>query len=104
MEIYRKPTTTGITINNKSCQPREQNYKNWIHRLLTLPFEENAKNKELNTVTNIALNNSYRKEDIIKLHNKLKQKINKSDNKVGKEQNGLPLLIQETTYEKLRNY
>ena len=48
MEIYRKPTTTDITINNKSCHPKEQKlpaYKNWIHRLLTLPLEENAKNK-----------------------------------------------------------
>jgi organic radical activating enzyme len=24
MEIFRKPTTTDITINNKSCHPREQ--------------------------------------------------------------------------------
>jgi hypothetical protein len=24
MGIYRKPTTTGVTINNKSCHPREQ--------------------------------------------------------------------------------
>jgi hypothetical protein len=25
MEIYRKSTTTDITINNKSCHPREKN-------------------------------------------------------------------------------
>ncbi|PNF38136.1 hypothetical protein B7P43_G14608 [Cryptotermes secundus] len=49
MEIYRKSTTTDITINNKSCHPREQKlatYKNWIHRRLTLPLEEDAKNKD----------------------------------------------------------
>ena len=77
MEIYRIPTTTDITINNKSCHPKEQKlpaYKNWIHRLLTLPLEENAKNKELNTIINIALNNSYRKEDITQLYNKLKKR------------------------------
>jgi hypothetical protein len=50
MQIYRKPTTTHITINNKSCHPREQKlsaYKNWIHRLLTLPLEENAKKQRV---------------------------------------------------------
>jgi hypothetical protein len=44
MEIYRKPTTTDITTNNKSCHPKEHKfpaYKNWIHRLLTPPLEEN---------------------------------------------------------------
>jgi hypothetical protein len=64
MEIYRKPTTTDVTINNESRHPREQKleaYKNFIHRLLTLPLEETAKNKELNTIINIALNNGYRK-------------------------------------------
>jgi hypothetical protein len=67
MEIYRKPKTTDIIINNNSCHPKQQKlaaHKNWIHRLLTLPLEENA--KELNTIINIALNNDYRKEDIIR--------------------------------------
>jgi hypothetical protein len=79
MEIYRIPTTTtttDVTINNKSCHPREQTpvaYKNWIHRLLTLPLEETAKNKELNTIINIALNNGYKKEDIIQIYNELKK-------------------------------
>jgi hypothetical protein len=39
MEIYRKPTTTDITINS-SCHPKEQKlaaYKNWTQRLLILP-------------------------------------------------------------------
>jgi hypothetical protein len=89
MEIHRKPATTDITINNKSCHPREQKlaaYKNWIHRLLTLPLEQTAENKELNTIINIALNNGYRKEDIIQIYNKLKQKVNNPSNKDNKEQ------------------
>jgi hypothetical protein len=83
MEIYRKPTTTDITINNRSCHPKERKlaaYKNWIHRLLKLPLEENAKNKELNTIINIALNNGYRREDITQLYNKIKHKISNTDN------------------------
>ncbi|PNF42671.1 hypothetical protein B7P43_G14273 [Cryptotermes secundus] len=98
MEIYRKPTT---------CHPKEQKlpaYKNWIHRLLTLPLEENAKIKELNTIINITLNNGYRKEDITHLYNKLKRKMGNRDNKDEKEQNGSLLLIQEITYEKSQNY
>ncbi|PNF24416.1 hypothetical protein B7P43_G09658 [Cryptotermes secundus] len=77
--------TTDTTINNKSCHPKEQKllaYKNWIHRPVTLPpSEENAKNKELNTITNITLNNGYRKEDITHLYNKLTRKTGNLDNK-----------------------
>jgi hypothetical protein len=72
-----------------SCHPREQKlaaYKNWIHRLLTLPLEETAKNKELKTIINIALNNGYRKEDITQIYNKLKQKVDKPNDKDNKEQ------------------
>jgi uncharacterized FlaG/YvyC family protein len=88
MEIFRKPTT-DVTINNKSCHPREQKlaaYKNWIHRLLTLPLEEKTKNKELNTIINISLNNGYRKEDFIHTYNKLKQKANNPNDRDIKEQ------------------
>jgi hypothetical protein len=72
MEIYRKPTTTNLTINNKSCHPKEHKlaaYRSWLHRLLKLPLDESAKNKELNTITNIAVNNGYNKEDITQLIN-----------------------------------
>jgi hypothetical protein len=56
-----------ITINNTSCHPTEHKlaaYKNWIHRLLRLPLNENNKRKELNTITNKALNTGYKKDDI----------------------------------------
>jgi hypothetical protein len=48
MEIYRNPTATGITINNNSCHPKEQKlaaYKNWIHRLHTLPLNATTKTR-----------------------------------------------------------
>jgi hypothetical protein len=87
MEVYRKPTATDITINTNSCHPKEKlaAYKNWIHRLLPLPLNENNKKKELNTVINIALNNGYRKEDILHIYGKLKQQ-NNLENKAKKEQ------------------
>jgi hypothetical protein len=82
MEIYRKPTATDITINNSSCHPKEQKlatYKNWIQRLHTLPLNANNKNKELNTIINIGLNNGYKKADILQLYNKLKLRKNHSE-------------------------
>jgi hypothetical protein len=41
MEVYRKPATTDVMINNKSCHPKEHKllaYRNCIHRLLALPL------------------------------------------------------------------
>jgi hypothetical protein len=51
-------------------------FRNWIHRLLMLPLNENSKRKELNTTINIALNNRYKKNDILILYNRLKHKQN----------------------------
>jgi hypothetical protein len=87
--VYRKPTATDITINSNSCNPKEHKlgpYKNGIQRLFALPLNENNKKKELNTIINVALNNGYRKEDIIHIHNKLKQRQNKPENNAKKEQ------------------
>ena len=89
MEIYRKPTSTDITINNTSCHPQEHKlaaYRSWIHRLLTLKLEDTAKNKELNTIIEIAQNNGYRKDEITRIHKKLKQKINNPNTNEKKEQ------------------
>jgi hypothetical protein len=75
MDVYRKPTATDVTINNKSCHPKEHKlsaYRNWIHRLLALPLSKINRQRELNAIPNIALNNRYKKEDIIHIYNKLK--------------------------------
>jgi hypothetical protein len=85
MEVYRKPTATDVTINNTSCHPKEHKlaayvYKSWIDRLLRLPLSESKERKELNTVINIALNNGYKKGDILKLHNRLKYPQNNQGN------------------------
>jgi AICAR transformylase/IMP cyclohydrolase PurH len=60
-------------------------YKNWIHRRYALPLNKNNKKKELNNVINIAINNGYRKEDIMYIHNKLKLQ-SKLENNAEKEQ------------------
>jgi hypothetical protein len=85
MEIYRKPTATDMTINSNSRHPKELKlaaYKNWLHRHFPLPLNENS-------IINIALNNGYKKEDIIHIHNKLKQRQNKPENNSKKNKRGL---------------
>jgi hypothetical protein len=72
MEVYRKPTATDVTINNKSCHPKEHKlsaYRNWINRHLALPLSKRNIRREINTILNIALNNRYKKEDIIYIYN-----------------------------------
>jgi hypothetical protein len=88
MKIYRKPTTTDTTINNNSCHPKEQKlaaYKSCLHRLHTLSLNTNNKNEELNTIINIGLNNGYKKEDILHLHNKVKNRKNILDDTTQKQ-------------------
>jgi hypothetical protein len=41
-----------------------------------LPLNENSKKKELNTIINLALNNGYKKNDILNLYDRLKHKQN----------------------------
>jgi hypothetical protein len=85
MEVYRKPTATDVTINNKSCHPKEHKlsaYRFWIHRLQALPLSKRNRQRELNTILNVALNNGYKKEDIIHIYNKLKYQQNIPNNNI----------------------
>jgi hypothetical protein len=69
-----------------------------------LALNENSKKKELNTIINIALNNWYKKNDILILYNRLKH------NKIIKEwtlkriKNGLHSPTLEITYVKSQSY
>ena len=83
LEIYRKPTTTDTTINKKSCHPQEHKlttYKNWLHRITILPLDNAAKKKELNIITNIAINNGYKKDDIMLMYHRLQQRKTSNPN------------------------
>jgi hypothetical protein len=55
-------------------------------RTLCIATQRKQQKKELNTTINIALNNGYRKEDIIHIHNKPEQRQNKPENNAKKEQ------------------
>jgi transcription initiation factor TFIIIB Brf1 subunit/transcription initiation factor TFIIB len=52
-----------------------------------LPLNESNKRKELNTIINIAQNNGYKKDDILKLYNRLKYQQNNQENNTKMEQN-----------------
>ena len=56
-KIYRKPTTTDVTIHADSHHPFSQKiaaYNSFIHRLLTIPHDIEDFNDELNTIKHIA--------------------------------------------------
>jgi hypothetical protein len=85
--VYRKPTTTDVTINSNSCHPREHKmaaYKSWLNRLCKLPLSANSNKKELDIIISIATNNGYKKEDIIKLYDRIKTQQNKNPEKTEK--------------------
>jgi hypothetical protein len=88
MEVYRKPTATDVMINKKSCHPNEHKllaYRTWIHRFLALPLSKRNRQKKLNTILNIVLNNGYKKEDIIHIYNKSKYQKNTPTNNTERE-------------------
>jgi hypothetical protein len=80
--IYRKPTMTDIVISNSSCHPGEQKmatFTNWLYRLHKVPLSELNKEKGLNTIINIAKNNRYNRQQIMKIDNTIKQSKHKNN-------------------------
>jgi len=74
IDIYRKPTTTDITINYLSNHPIEHKlaaYRYHINRKLTLPLTKERRTHEWKTIQNIARNNNFPN----KLITNLKQQI-----------------------------
>jgi hypothetical protein len=64
--------TSDITIISASCHPDKRKiatFKNWIHRLNKLPLSKTNRVKKLHTIINIAENDGYNKQQIIKLYN-----------------------------------
>jgi hypothetical protein len=50
-DIYRKPTSSDIAINNTSCHPGEQKMSTFRYWLHYIPLNDANKNKELNNHT-----------------------------------------------------
>jgi hypothetical protein len=73
--------TAYITVISASCHPDEHKmamFKNWMHRLNKLPLSKTNRVKELHTIINIAENDRYNKQQIIKLYNLEEQKKKKT--------------------------
>jgi len=73
IDIYRKPTTTDITINYLSNHPIEHKlaaYRYHINRMLTLPLTKERRTHEWKTIQNIARNNNFPNKLITTLNNK----------------------------------
>jgi hypothetical protein len=82
INIYRKPTTTDITISYLSNHPMEQKiaaYRFYTSRMTEFPLNKENKRKEWDTIRKIARNNNFPQDIIKKLknhieHNKTCQK------------------------------
>ena len=78
--IYRKPATTDVTIPVDSHHPFLQKmaaFNYFIHRLLTVPLDDEDFNDELNTIKYIAQANGYNSSLIDNLLRKQKHKLSK---------------------------
>lgn len=78
--IYRKPTTSDVTLHADSHHPIPQKmaaYCCFIYRLLTIPLDDDSFNEELNTIKYIAQANGYSYSMIDNLLKKCRNKLNK---------------------------
>ena len=94
-KIYRKPTTTDITIHADSHHPYSQkiaDYNSFVHRLVTIPLNQKDFQDELDIIRHIAIANGYKISMIDRL---LKRHLYKTrshhntidDNKVNNNKN-----------------
>ena len=82
-KIYRKPTTTDITIHAQSFHPQTHKmsaYHSYVHRLLNTPLDNNDYNDEVNTLKYIAHSNGYDASLIDKIIKKHKHKQYNNNN------------------------
>ena len=83
-DIYRKPTTTGMTIHQASNHPTEHKmaaYRYLLNRMHRMPLSQELKHKELNTIYLIASRNGYSKHLVDKLNKNITAKTeNQTDN------------------------
>lgn len=76
--IYRKNTQSDTTIHASSFHPLAQKlaaYKSMIHRLVSIPMNNNNYNKELNIIYQIAINNGFKAQTITNILNQKQKQI-----------------------------
>ena len=79
-KIYRKPTTTDLTIHAHSYHPYTQKiapFNAFVHRLLNVPLSREDYRDEVNIIKYIAVKNGYKSNMIDNLIRKHRYKQNK---------------------------
>ena len=78
--IYRKPTTSKLSIDYNSYHPDEHklaNYRFLLNRLNNIPLSKNNYKKEFSNILSIAQYNNFPNSIIYNLNNKIKNNIYK---------------------------
>ena len=81
-KIYRKPTTTDITIHASSNHPythKMATFNALAHRLTNIPMDIEDYNDEINIIKHIAIVNGYNSKIIDKIKYKHANKLKRSD-------------------------
>jgi hypothetical protein len=81
IDIYRKPTTTDITVNFHSNHPIEHKIaalRFHISRMQSLPLNKEKKQKEWDIIQTIANNNNFPKNLLHKLRRQMQQKTDRT--------------------------
>jgi len=73
ISIYRKPTSTNITIQHTSNHPQDHKdaaYRYYINRMITLPNTERARIQERKYILSTAQHNGFPMHKIIDMEKK----------------------------------
>ena len=87
-KIYRKPTTTDITVHADSFHPYTQKmapFNAFVNRLLTIPMNQEDFQDEVNIIKHIAVNNGYKSDIIDNLIRKHRNKMERKSKLDGKK-------------------
>ena len=77
--IYRKPTTSKLSIDYNSIHPNSHKWSNFhflLNRLNNIPLSKNNYKKEFNIILDIAKYNNFPINKIQSLNNRIKTKLN----------------------------
>jgi hypothetical protein len=80
ISIYRKPTSTDITIQHTSNHPQDHKnaaYRYYINRMITLPNTERARTQERKYILSTAQHNGFPAHKIIDMEEKITQNKDK---------------------------
>ena len=99
--IFRKPTTSKLSIDNNSNHPNEYKFANFrflLNRLNQIPISKNNYRTEFNNILQIATYNNFPINKIYQLNKKIKNKIQQKQMTTLKNLKDKPNQYQKITY------